>query len=268
MIAFLVLGMFLLHTIRRNFSERQEYTNKARILLHAAKSLREGESHESIKHLDAIMADTLHRTAYNISGDKMAELDPEILRVWQEFKEYDDAYNVESYNWGLVHKKLAQVPWSNFQLAIRKFEQTYGSGKLAAAPGVKIKSWITKTISNEELSNKVILLDFWNIHCGPCIKSFPELQKLYDKYEEQGLVVIACAGGNEKETKKFLDKHEYSFPVGMASYQMHLDYAVRGNPSYFLIDRNSYLVWGPEDRLPTDDELEKMLEANQTEKET
>ena len=40
---------------------------------------------------------------------------------------------------------------------------------------------------------------------------------------------------------------------------MYLDYAVRGNPSYFLIDRDGYLVWGPEHRLPTDAELMPLL---------
>ncbi|KKK96039.1 hypothetical protein LCGC14_2666760, partial [marine sediment metagenome] len=182
---------------------------------------------------------------------------------WQEFKEYYDTYNVEEPAWDSivprVRKKLVHVPWSDMQLAIKKFEQTYKSGEMAVAPDIKMKSWISQSIPNEELKNKVVLLDFWNIHCGPCIKSFPELQKLHDKYEKQGLVVITCAGGNKKETKKFLVKHKYSFPAGMAASQMYLDYAVRGNPSYFLIDRNGYLVWGPEHQLPTDAELASLL---------
>jgi hypothetical protein len=67
----------------------------------------------------------------------------------------------------------------------------------------------------------------------------------------------------QEETKEYLGKHGYDFPAGMVSWQMYLDYAVRGNPSYFLIDRDGYLVWGPEHRLPTDDELIKLLEVKQ-----
>lgn len=261
MITFCLLGMFFLHTVRRN-SERPEYADKARKLLTICKMLREGDTRNSIVHLDNYQAQTLYRTAYDISDDKMGDLDPEILWVWQETKEYYDTYNVDDTAWGMAphaRRKLAHVPWSAMQLAIKKFEQTYGSGEMAAAPGINMKSWISPAISNEELKNKVILLDFWNILCKPCIKSLPKLQKLHDKYEDRGLVVIACAGGSKKKTKEFLDKHGYNFPAGMVAYQMILDYAIRGNPSYFLIDRDGYLVWGPEHRLPTDDELTTLL---------
>jgi thiol-disulfide isomerase/thioredoxin len=261
MIAFLVLGIFLLHTVRRNFSERQRDAHDATNLLRIARSLRQGDTENSIKGLDSLMANTLHRTASDISDDKMAKLAPKVLMIWQEFKEYYDNYNVEATGGMVPHvrRKLEHVPWRDMQLAIKKFERIYGSGKIATAPGVNIKSWITPAIPDEELSNKVILLDFWNIHCGPCVKSLPELQKLHNKYKERGVTVISCAGGNKQETKKFLDKHGYSFPAGMASNQMIHDYAIRGNPSYFMIDRNGNLVWGPEHRLPTDEELEKNL---------
>jgi hypothetical protein len=40
---------------------------------------------------------------------------------------------------------------------------------------------------------------------------------------------------------------------------MCLDYAIRENPTYFLIDLNGNLAWGPENRLPTDNELNDLL---------
>jgi hypothetical protein len=40
---------------------------------------------------------------------------------------------------------------------------------------------------------------------------------------------------------------------------MWLDYAVRSNPTYFLVDRNGNLAWGPEHRLPTKEELKDLL---------
>ena len=259
MIAFFFLGMFFLHTVRHH-SERPIYADKARKLLEISKMLREGDTRSTIKHLDCFLAATLYRTAFNVPDDKMGEQYPDILWVWQEAKEYYDTYKIEEG--GMiphVRRKLDCVPWSNRQLAIKKFEQTYQSGEQSLAPAINMKSWLGRSLSSEERKDKVILLDFWNIHCGPCIKSLPELQKLHDTYKAKGLVVIACAGGDNKKTKEFLDKHGYNFPAGMVSNQMFLDYAIRGNPSYFLIDRDGYLVWGPEHRLPTDDELASLL---------
>ena len=259
MIAFFLLGMFCLHFARRYYL-RFERAENARELLKICKILREGDYQKSIMHLDEYLAQTLYLTAHNVPDDKMGEQDPDILWVWQEVKEYYDAYKIEKGGMiSRVHRKLSYVPWSDMQLAIKKFKQTYQSGEQALAPAINMKSWFGQSLSSEELKDKVILLDFWNIHCGPCIKSLPELQKLYDTYKAKGLVVIACAGGNRKETKEFLDKHGYSFPAGMVSNQMFFDYAVRGNPSYFLIDRDGYLAWGPEHRLPTDDEFTSLL---------
>ena len=260
MIAFCLLGMFFLHTVRRYYSERPEYADKARKLLEICKMLRDGDTRNTIMHLDCFLAETLYRTAYDVPNYKMGEQDPDILWAWQEVKEYYDTYKIEEVGMiPYVRQKLACVPWSNMQLAIKKFEQTYQSGEQALAPPINMKSWLGRSLSSEELKGKVILLDFWNIYCGSCIKSLPELQAIYDTYKDRGLVVIACAGGDKKKTKEFLDKHGYHFPAGMFSYQMYLDYAVRGNPSYFLIDRDGYLVWGPEHRLPTDHEITSLL---------
>ena len=261
-ITFFILGAVFSGTIRRYYSERPEYAGNAGRLLGICKMLRDGDT-RTIMHLDEYLAQTLYRTAYDIPDDKMGEQNPKMLWVWQEAKEYYDTYEIKELFAGSiisrVRQKSACVPWSNMQLAVKKFEQTYQSGELALAPAINIKSWLGQSLSSEELKDKVILLDFWNIYCGPCIKAFPKLQKIYDTYKARGLVVIACAGGDNEKTKEFLGKHGYNFPAGMASNQMYLDYAIRGNPSYFLIDRNGYLVWGPEHRLPTDDELASLL---------
>ena len=162
-----------------------------------------------------------------------------------------------------VIRKLEYVPWSEMQVAVRKYEKVYQSGEKALAPAINMKSWLGRPLSSEKLKGKVILLDFWNTRCAPCIKSFPELQKLHDTYKDKGLVVITCSSDKASDAKAFLDKHGYSFGAGIVSMQMILDYAVRGNPSYYLIDRQGYLAWGPEHRLPTDEELTTMLETGQ-----
>ena len=264
MITFCVLGLFLLDRARRP-AERWEYSDKAARLLEIAKSLREGDTQSTIPRLDEFLAGTLYRTAYDVPDDKMAQLDPDTLWVWQEVKEYYDTYKVENRSDAAgaiprLRNKLVHVPWSDMQLAIKKFEQTYGSGQRALAPAVKMRAWLGPALMDDDLKGKVVLLDFWNIQCAPCIASLPKLQEIHDTYKDRGLVVITCAGGDNKKTKEFLDKHGYHFPAGMSSHQMFLDYAVRGNPSYFMIDRGGYLVWGPEHRLPTADELSNLLE--------
>jgi thiol-disulfide isomerase/thioredoxin len=264
MVSFCLLGIFIKHTVGRH-QERMYYADKASHILRISEMLRAGQTEKSIMYLDDYLSQTLYYTAYDISDAKMGRLNPDILSVWQEVKEYFDTYEVnEPYTGSMIplfRQKLSHVPWSEMQLAITKFEKTYGNTKTAIAPAINIESWITPRITTEQLKNKVILLDFWNIGCSPCVKSLPKLQEIHDKYKDQGLLVIACAGGDKQKTKEFLEKDKYSFPAGMETNQMYLDYAVRGNPTYFLIDRNGYLAWGPEHRLPTDNELINLLNA-------
>ena len=262
MVTFWLLGVFTKHTLGR-YEDRLVYASDASQLLHAATAIREGRVKEGLAFLDSCLAETIYRTAYDIPDGKMGSMNIDVLEAWRGVKEYYETYdaNESSDSTGIpqVRRRLAYVPWSDMQLAIKKFEQTYRKGERVAAPAINMKSWITEPMSSDRFKDRVILLDFWNTRCGPCIKSLPELQKMYDAYRDRGLVVLACAGGDEKETRQYLNKHGYHFPAGMVSRQMYLDYAVRWNPSYFLIDRDGCLAWGPEARLPTDDELTKLL---------
>jgi thiol-disulfide isomerase/thioredoxin len=261
-----MMSFSLLHLVAVNIlgrphersRERSEYADKAGEFLTVCQSLRQGDTQESTRLLDGCLAQALYWSAYDIPDYRMKQCNPDILRIWQQAKEYFDTYDVNAPGWTslpLVRRKLMHVPFSGMQVATRKFEQTYGDGKIAPAPAINVKSWITTPISKEQQKGRVVLLDFWNIKCVPCVRSLPDLQRLHDQYKDQGLLVITCAGGTKRETKAFLDEHGYNFPAGMASRQMCLDYAIGGVPSYFLIDRSGNLVWGPEHRLPTDDEL-------------
>ncbi len=262
MIVFCLVGMLLLGALRRR-QERGEYAGKASQLLKMCQMLRAGKVEESMILLDNHLAGTLYRTAYDVPDAKMAELDRDVLWAWQEVKEYYETYNIaESYPDSMIPRlrhRLCHVPWSDMQLAVKKFEQTYRNGE--PAPPIHVKSWIGPALPNEALAGKVVLLDFWNTRCGPCIKAHPDLQEIHETYRDRGLVVIACGGGDEKETTQYLQKHDYTFAAGMVTRQMCLDYAIRANPTYFLIDRQGCLVWGPEHRLPTEDELTGLLET-------
>jgi thiol-disulfide isomerase/thioredoxin len=49
-----------------------------------------------------------------------------------------------------------------------------------------------------DLKNKVVLLDFWAVWCGPCIKTFPHLRELHAKYHDKGLEIVGVTSYYEK----------------------------------------------------------------------
>lgn len=50
-----------------------------------------------------------------------------------------------------------------------------------------------KTISTADYKGKIVLLDFWAVWCGPCMREMPNVIKLYEETHEQGFEVIGIS---------------------------------------------------------------------------
>ncbi len=66
----------------------------------------------------------------------------------------------------------------------------------AVKPNSVVPTFIAPTIKGDivdtsDTEGKVILLNFWSIRCGPCIKEMPYLEKLLLEYKDAGLVIIS-----------------------------------------------------------------------------
>jgi thiol-disulfide isomerase/thioredoxin len=91
---------------------------------------------------------------------------------------------------------------------------------------------------------KVIYLDFWASWCGPCRKSFPWMNNIQEKYQQQGLVIISVNVDNNKAlADKFLAEIPANFtvfydPKGKVARQFKL----KGMPSSYIIDRSGKVI--------------------------
>lgn len=65
----------------------------------------------------------------------------------------------------------------------------------------------------ESLKGKVVLMNFWFIHCKPCVAEIPDLNKLKEKFNDKDVVFIAVALDNKKSLDKFLETHDFDFTI-------------------------------------------------------
>jgi thiol-disulfide isomerase/thioredoxin len=106
----------------------------------------------------------------------------------------------------------------------------------------------------------VILLDFWETWCGPCIASMPNIQGLYDKYKDRGLKVygIIHESGQLDVSKKRAEKSGLTFPMLVGNKTSRRYFHVSAIPLYVLIGRDGrvrYLSEGFSDRIEAEIQL-------------
>ncbi|MBL8684888.1 MAG: TlpA family protein disulfide reductase [Myxococcales bacterium] len=112
------------------------------------------------------------------------------------------------------------------------------------------------------LRGKVVLLDFWATWCGPCARLSPTLQRLSQRYESRGLVVI---GVNVDEdgpglVPAFQRRYGLSYTQVAGQGPVQAAWEVRYLPTTVVIDRAGMIR-----RVASGDETEASL-AHEIEK--
>jgi thiol-disulfide isomerase/thioredoxin len=83
--------------------------------------------------------------------------------------------------------------------------------------------------------DKVTLIDFWEVWCGPCIKSLPEVEKLRSTYKDR-LQVIGVVTEDKETAIKLIGKKGITFLNLFADKDYLRKFSVNSYPRYFLID--------------------------------
>jgi len=94
-----------------------------------------------------------------------------------------------------------------------------------------------------ELQGKVVLVNFWATWCPPCRKEMPDLEALYEKYKDQGFVVLAISDEEAAKVTPFITEGKISYPVMLdPGRKVNAVYQVEGIPKSFVYDREGKLV--------------------------
>ena len=65
-----------------------------------------------------------------------------------------------------------------------------------------------------DLKGKVVFLNLWATWCPPCKEEMPAMERLWRRYKDQGLVVIALSmdSGGAKMVKPYIEQSKYTYP--------------------------------------------------------
>ena len=100
------------------------------------------------------------------------------------------------------------------------------------------KPWTLKA-----LRGKVVLVNFWATWCPPCRKEIPDLEALYNRFKDKGLVILAISDEDADKVKPFVAKNAMTYPVLLdTGRKVNQLFGVESIPRTVIYDRKGKLA--------------------------
>lgn len=95
----------------------------------------------------------------------------------------------------------------------------------------------------DDMKGKIITVRFWADWCPFCKTEMKDIEPIYQKYKDKGLVILAInVRQDQKTAAAFLSDMNISYDVLLDEEgEVARDYGVAGLPTTFVIDRNGNL---------------------------
>lgn len=85
-----------------------------------------------------------------------------------------------------------------------------------SAPDFTLRDVDGRDVRLSDFEGRVVVLDFWATWCVPCEAAMPHLQAIYEKYESQGLTILAVSMDGPETLSAvgpFARRYGLTFPV-------------------------------------------------------
>ncbi|AKZ62113.1 thioredoxin [Herbaspirillum hiltneri N3] len=125
------------------------------------------------------------------------------------------------------------------------------SKSVAAPEFTGVDKWLnSEPLTMQQLRGKVVLVDFWTYTCINCINTLPYVKSWYQKYKDQGLVVVGVHTPEypfERSTdnvKTAIKRFGITYPVAQDNrYATWSAYNNQYWPAFYLIDKKGQVVY-------------------------
>jgi len=123
------------------------------------------------------------------------------------------------------------------------------------ATNFTLKSLAGENVRLSEYRGSVVMINFWASWCGPCRQELPVLDRLFQRYQRAGFVILAVnVEEDNQKAKNWVQELGLSFPVLFDNGQSVTDgYDVKAMPSSVIIDRDGAIAYRHDGYKPGDE---------------
>ena len=120
-----------------------------------------------------------------------------------------------------------------------------------------------------ELKGTVVVINFWDVYCKPCVKEMPELNEIVEKFKGQNVKFIAIATDSKDQVKTFLKKKKNYYDIVADGRGRRIEklYNVYYHPTNCIIDQNGKIQYfdsgykGPETSKNIENKISSLLKG-------
>ena len=132
----------------------------------------------------------------------------------------------------------------------------------------KFKSFRYKSVEGKQTTladvrGKATLVVFFYPTCQYCNVALPEIQKLYEAHQANGLsmVWINVVPEQNRMIEKWRKQHNYTAPILLGGQAAQNDYALTMTPTHYLLDADGHVLLRHDGYKPGDEKaLEKQVQ--------
>ncbi|MEX0648277.1 MAG: TlpA disulfide reductase family protein [Balneolaceae bacterium] len=99
-------------------------------------------------------------------------------------------------------------------------------------------------VSIGDFRGKLVLIDFWESWCGPCLQVFPAMEELRGEYPDEFEVLAVTVGLNEgpEEAREFAEEHGYDFNFLYDEYEVFTRLGGQGIPFKAIVSPEGKVI--------------------------
>ncbi|MEL7834846.1 TlpA disulfide reductase family protein [Fodinibius sp. Rm-B-1B1-1] len=119
------------------------------------------------------------------------------------------------------------------------------------------------TFTLSDYQGQVVLLNIWATWCAPCRQETPDLQELYEKYKEDGFMILGVSIDEQGESvvRPFIEEYDVSYPIVIDQGEIMDKYGpTMGIPTTYIINKKGNLEYFAVGAL-TNKELEPRIKT-------